>query len=68
MANCLALSRLICLPSGNEAVNWFSIEDSKFNNDSEILSTAPNSNPNYLAAILALSIFIPPSLANLAKN
>ena len=67
-ANCLALSKLSCLPSKTDASICFSIDDSKSNILSDILSTALRFNPNFLASIAALARFTPPSLANLANN
>jgi ethanolamine utilization microcompartment shell protein EutL len=45
----LALSKFKSLPNNTSASNSFVIEDSKFNNESAILSTCDNSKPNLFA-------------------
>ena len=44
------------------------MEVSKFNNDSDMVSTAPKFKPSFLASIAALTNSSAPSLANSAKN
>ena len=65
-ANCLALSKLISLPSNTDASICLSILPSKSSKLSAAPTIVPNSTPNFLAATAAIAMFFPPSLLNVA--